>query len=101
MKSQQWWRPQSRLAWKLAESENQAEILYFANIIQLTQFSVSTIHIPSSLRKGIKLGIHVVPACTVYQKYLDASSKSRQLNSQFPIIFQSHGPSVRTNEIGC
>ena len=40
-------------------------------IIQLTQFCVSYIHIPSSLRKGIKLGIPVVPACTVHHKYLD------------------------------
>ena len=62
---------QSRLAWKLAESENQAEILHFVITIQLTQFCVSSIHIPSSLRKGIKLGIPVVPACTVHHKYLD------------------------------
>ena len=53
MTSQQRWRHQIRLAWKLAESQNQAEILHFVGIIQLTQLCVSSIHILSSLRKGI------------------------------------------------
>ena len=43
------------------EAENQAEILHFFPDLLLTQFCVSSIHIPSSVRKGIKLIDIVVP----------------------------------------
>ena len=99
--SQQRWRHQIRLAWKLVESENQAEILHFVDTIHLTQFCVYSIHILSTLRKGIKLGIPIVPAYTVHHKYFDASSKVSHLHFQFPIVFQSHGSCVRAHEISC
>ena len=68
--------------------------MHFVEIIQLTQFCVSTIHTQSSAKICIKKVHGVVTACTVHHKYLDASSKVSHLHFQFPIGFQSHGSCV-------
>ena len=46
---------QNWLGWKLTKSEIQAEMLHSFSNAELIQFCISSIHIPSSMRKGIKL----------------------------------------------
>ena len=60
--------------WKLAKSENQAETWHSFPNRQLTQFCVSSIHIPSSMRKGIKLRQVGGPSMISSPKYLDFQS---------------------------
>ena len=57
------------------EAENQAEILHFFPDLLLTQFCVSSIHIPSSVRKGIKLIDIVVPDAQITTSTSHSSPK--------------------------